>query len=97
MSNFAERVDAGIALLDERGPEGWDDKINLATLNIANARDCVLGQVYGRYGAGCNALDIGLGLEYGFWSFLGMTSLTEVWREKITARRLALARQPVNA
>lgn len=45
MSTVAERVSAGIALLDEN-VEGWRDKIDLATLDIRHTRKCVLGQVF---------------------------------------------------
>jgi hypothetical protein len=65
MSNVAERVSAGIALLDEKAP-GWRDKINLATLNIRNTRECILGQVFktgedswqSGYDAGCEILGL---------------------------------------
>jgi len=45
MSNVADRVSAGIALLDEKVPN-WRDKIDLETLNLRNTRNCVLGQVF---------------------------------------------------
>lgn len=41
-----QRVARGIALLDERGPEGWRDRVNLDDLDMINPRRCVLGQVY---------------------------------------------------
>lgn len=45
MSTAADRVSAGIALLDEKVPN-WRDKVNIATLNIRHTRQCVLGQVF---------------------------------------------------
>jgi hypothetical protein len=45
MSTVAERVSAGIALLDEEIPN-WRDKIDLTELNIRSTRNCVLGQVF---------------------------------------------------
>lgn len=45
MSTVAERVAAGIQLLDDN-VEGWRDKINLETFNIQNTRNCILGQIF---------------------------------------------------
>lgn len=45
--NADERVAAGVALLDEKGPEGWRERINLDTLDINSLAGCILGQIYG--------------------------------------------------
>lgn len=53
---FEDEVKAGIALLDAKGPPDWRDKINTATLDLMETDHCVLGQVYGDYGKGIDAL-----------------------------------------
>ena len=51
-----DRVARGIMLLDERGPENWREMIDIVSLDIANPDDCILGQLYDSYHAGCAAL-----------------------------------------
>jgi hypothetical protein len=62
----AERVQLGANLLDERVP-GWVTRVNLYTLDIASALDCVLGQAYStdvsRYNAYDGALETLFGLD----------------------------------
>jgi len=48
-------VRAGVMLLDKMKP-GWEQKINVATLNLESSLLCVLGQVYGSYADGLAAL-----------------------------------------
>jgi hypothetical protein len=45
MQDVMLRVKRGAALLDERIP-GWDQRIDLDTLRIADSGQCVLGQLY---------------------------------------------------
>lgn len=45
MTTIAERVAAGAALLDERGP-GWAGRIDPGRLAIHSRCRCVLGQLY---------------------------------------------------
>lgn len=45
MSTVADRVSAGIQLLDDN-VEGWRGKVNIATLDLRNTRNCILGQVF---------------------------------------------------
>lgn len=62
MSTVAERVSAGIALLDERVP-GWQNKINLEEFDIRHTRKCILGQVFEGYddeGSSKCGYDIGI-------------------------------------
>lgn len=54
----AERVEKGAALLDQRVP-GWDQQIELYRLSIASIYNCILGQLYGDYGYGYRALNLG--------------------------------------
>lgn len=63
--DVATRVAQGVALLDEKKP-GWVGLINLSRFAISTTDNCVLGQVYGDYGDGCQALYLGYGEEYGF-------------------------------
>lgn len=44
---FEEQITRGAALLDQRGPVGWRDRLDLAKLELANGNRCVLGQLYG--------------------------------------------------
>jgi hypothetical protein len=69
----AERVARGVALLDQAAP-GWANKIDLGFLNLEDACNCVLGQVYNTGRAYPTGFDIGLeqlhaeglGWYYGF-------------------------------
>ncbi len=44
------RVKRGLAWLEETHGPGWEDKIDLATLNLRDGSACVLGQVYAGQG-----------------------------------------------
>jgi hypothetical protein len=48
IDTIQERVSAGARALDALNP-GWEDKINLDRLDVANPQLCVLGQLYGEY------------------------------------------------
>jgi hypothetical protein len=50
------RARRGAALLDQHGPSAWRDKINVETLDISKPSRCPLGQVYGSYSSGINAI-----------------------------------------
>lgn len=49
------RASRGAKLLDEKRP-GWAGEIDLGELEMDNAAQCVLGQVYNSYGMGLNAV-----------------------------------------
>jgi hypothetical protein len=98
MTAVAESVARGAALLDEKLP-GWDERIDLADLQLASCYRCVLGQLFGRYpvpaeggfspyGLGIAALGIGdeNPSRYGF-DGRDADSLTGEWRRVITQRR----------
>lgn len=100
MSTVAERVARGAALLDEKLP-GWDQRIDLAGLELASCYRCVLGQLFtwhplptenafspSPYGLGIEALGIDRGSRYGFDGD-DADELNGEWRRVITARRLA--------
>lgn len=81
MSNYAERVAAGIAVLNENKP-GWHDFINLDTLDLCSLSECVLGQVFGSYIAGTDELSISSCDE------LSISSHSDVNGEEVDGRRL---------
>jgi hypothetical protein len=45
VTDIAERVAAGAALLDEHQP-GWDQRINLTFLSLPDTCCCILGQLF---------------------------------------------------
>jgi hypothetical protein len=51
----ATRVANGVALLDQAEP-GWWQSIDLHRLDQGSIENCVLGQTFGEYSAGCTAL-----------------------------------------
>lgn len=97
MDDVAERVASGAALLDEKRP-GWWREIDLATLDIGDTCNCVVGQLIG--GSARRRLD-GLpavtgSFEYAPWPWkFGMNgdpeSLTAEWKRVISGRRAARA------
>ena len=89
---IAARVARGAALLDERIP-GWDQRIDLDTLDIDSCQNCVLSQLFG---SPQNAFDFNP--YYGFdiedynprsrlSSIRRAQRLTAQWRRVIGARR----------
>ena len=55
MSDLAERVARGAALLDEKQP-GWAAQIATDHLAMQDCGRCILGQLYGHYSAGYEKL-----------------------------------------
>lgn len=53
-----ELVRASIDLLDAKGPADWRTRIVAVDLDINNVSNCVLGQLFGEYRFGVNALEI---------------------------------------
>ena len=51
-----ERIRAGAALLDAEGPQDWRDRIDTDELDMFYVTHCVLGQLFGDYTSGVNAL-----------------------------------------
>jgi hypothetical protein len=95
-----ERVKQGIAVLEEVHGPGWEDKIDLATLDLKDGAACVLGQVYaekadasgGRYSNGFHyAIELAPGCvssKTGFVAFTpsGWDALQECWEEVLEPR-----------
>lgn len=83
-----ERVQAGAQLLDSHLPE-WRARVVLDTLDIADWRWCVLGQVFGTYSIGVEELFgdhpdwVDEAIAHGFlhhWENEDPDELTSEWR-----------------
>jgi hypothetical protein len=91
-----DRVEAGIRLLNSRrAPARWLERIDVEAIDLVSCRNCILGQVFGEYGAGIDALDldehtvITHGFDLGHIEEEQHEQLTVVWRERIEAMRVA--------
>lgn len=51
-----EAVARGVAVLDQVRDDDWRSLIDLEDFNIASFNTCVLGQLYGDFGSGVEAL-----------------------------------------
>lgn len=94
----AERVLAGLDFLDRAVP-GWDKKINLYKLDLSSCIRCVLGQLFGSYGDGEDALELTSWdcVRLGFDRHCGEPAvvhneLTSAWLDAIRVRRGAVSR-----
>jgi hypothetical protein len=91
MSTVAERVNAGIAWLDEHEP-GWRQRVDRDRLDQEDCTRCVGGQLAGwyhyflqRHGlSDYAAIRLGFDLVYPHGDF---DQLTAAWRELIDTRR----------
>lgn len=107
----AERVQRGAELLDRRLGPDWRQRVNPRSLRMANACQCVLGQLYGGedvnleeeesgYSAGLHALRIRHAEDYGF-TILDQDVFSgrdhNAWKELAKAWRVELKRVPVVA
>ena len=50
----AQRVEAGVAWLDEHVPD-WVDRVEVKDLELTSACDCVLGQIFAEHDTGMGA------------------------------------------
>lgn len=66
MTNYLALVSAGARLLDQKSPD-WRQKISTGNLVMFDGERCVLGQLFGGYGAGLDTLEIDSGKDYGFY------------------------------
>jgi hypothetical protein len=97
---LAKRVEAGAQFLDTKFP-GWPRQIALDGLEISHVRSCVLGQIYGDYGSGVEALCLGNRevMELGFFTSehdhggeaacREYGELRELWKQEVSRRRVA--------
>jgi len=91
----AQAAAKGAAVMDQRKP-GWRKRINLEAFSVASVRACVLGQNYGSFNVGMDALGLGrvAAAEHGFIWPPGQVdndelirALDEAWRFQITGKR----------
>lgn len=99
MSVHDGRVEAGIRLLDRQTP-GWEDRVDLRTLDLGSCTRCVVGQLFDVHDPnwlylGYQALGVDHPRKYGFsldWD-LGYRAtyggLTRAWKRVIRQRRAA--------
>jgi len=84
MTDYTAKVESGIALLDAHFGKGvWRKDIDLDSLDLGDCGVCVLGQLFGDYSTGLDALDIGSGYSYGFDTSGSMRDLTAAWKEAL--------------
>jgi hypothetical protein len=89
-----ERVQRGLAWLEKKHGPGWEDKIDLETLDLEDVHSCVIGQVYGNY-AHISRLtdedpeDLGFDLACDEWDDENdryAPVLQETWKQVLTPR-----------
>jgi hypothetical protein len=103
MFHATQRVRRGATLLDRERP-GWADEINTRTLDVRFTEVCPLGQLYGDYEDGLDALHLHFPWQYGFifgplsWLFRKANNpmaiiedvlTNDAWLAEIRARREA--------
>lgn len=88
------QVLSGVALLDEKAPAGWENEIDLDTLDLARAHLCILGQLPGGYNASVEYLGLTHNFDvmvgHGFDTEGGLDAypiLTNLWSQVIRERR----------
>lgn len=60
----SDEVRAGARLLDEKAP-GWYNRVDTSRLNLADPRDCVVGQVFSEPGKNWGGFLRGLEILFG--------------------------------
>lgn len=103
----ADRVAWGVALLDEKGPEGWRTRVNPDTLDLTSDYVCVLGLVYGSFREGMMVLGLSghaTAARYGFaaitrggWGDVFVTEKTPEILELESEWRRVLTAEPADA
>ncbi|HYF13429.1 MAG TPA: hypothetical protein VD928_04010 [Candidatus Paceibacterota bacterium] len=78
----------GAALLDLEGPPNWDEEIDERKLDGCHFIRCPLGQLFGTYQHGIEALNLDVAEEYTY-GFNGHDPkiITEAWRRVLRERR----------
>jgi hypothetical protein len=95
-TTLAERVAAGASWLDQN-QSGWEERIDPVRLDLSDAEDCILGQLYGGFYYAPVELDATY--RYGFdidtrsaahgRSIDRFDQLTEAWRQLLAERGCA--------
>ena len=90
---YTEEVNAGIDLLNAKGPTGWLNRINKDQLDMVEGGYCILGWVYGHFTDGLDALGLELddSVSYGFClplktSWEEYEYLKEAWLDALTPK-----------
>jgi len=91
LKELQQRVNRGIALLNEKRP-GWADEIDLTKFAIDDPNRCILCQLYKTYYQGKFELALGYprALEHGFtfdWCDNNVDELQTIWVAEITKRQ----------
>lgn len=92
------RVLRGATLLDERGPAGWRERLDLVTLDVFDVDLCVIGQLYPEHTFEGATLRLGAPtgtvrwtqwcVDHGFTaSSLTVAGVTRQWRDYVAATR----------
>ena len=80
-----QRVENGIAFLDQTYGSKWRRKINWETLDIGSSEKCILGQLEGDYHTGKQKLGLNANSswERGFYTNLWeIARISHIWKEK---------------
>lgn len=98
-----EAVNRGVEFLNKNSP-GWRSKINADTLYISSHNSCILGQLFGDYGKGIDALNLECfdqRVEYGFthpWdNTVQFPELDDAWKAELNkpqVRRIRIVVTP---
>lgn len=78
------RVQRGAKLLDKELP-GWHTRINLHNLDLNNCEQCILGQLYGDYSKGLDAMFHGDQQYFSRYHF-GFSSFSVRGKDKMMLR-----------
>lgn len=70
--SYTERAKRGAILLDGFKP-GWFEKINLDTLQMDSLKDCILGQIYGDWDYGADAVGMNYDRSSQEWNGFELT------------------------
>lgn len=89
-----QRVQAGVRMLDQKLGSTWRKNINLERFNLMNTRCCMLGQLFGSYSRGVQALGltgdyeaVACGFESKNWTFEEFGELTREWKLVVASSR----------
>jgi hypothetical protein len=103
MTSLAESVEKCAAWLDQARP-GWEDRIDLANLDISSCQMCVAGQLTGTEWGWENmsrAFMRDHGFDYWFEqkerAAFSNPDATELWRREVSARRAVRVTESVPA
>ncbi len=102
---YQTEIQKGADLLDQKRGKGWENEIKPYTFDMRHPKHCVLGQLYGDYHLGLDALGLTIytAMDYGFnidpesdddFEIHGYGPITSEWSRFILGR---LAEMAVNS